>query len=414
MVELASHLEEVPLQRWNSDALREKDNKKDHWRVAFGQMMHYRKRQRSAGKIRGATILAALVLATPNATANDSIRKGRSRHESIDELGEHYFDVSDWTSSNGDREEQTKSTSSYIARNELAKQAELFGIKRGEWTWPYPLSKHDAKVLSYDERRYIEQELGIAMPSSEKGVTQKGLVSKSGDDDDAFVVLDSLDLATQRQRHRRLMSAEEPMAYVDERKLRSSKTGESDGIGFRADPRRRRRNDQQLNLVSDDNNPSESADRNASDASTQGINTHRCIDDSLNNAVPCPPDNMGPTCDKYNPDGSFRQCYEMCKPSFCCIHDSQSQTLSPSCAQTEPNCESYFACYIIWWRLHNTIGPATFLRVPQSDDAFYDMTYDEVIGDLAADEGFRNQMFNHHFDTDTVPTDADFENPNNW
>lgn len=239
----------------------------------------------------------------------------------------------------------------------------------------------------------------------------EGLVSKIDADDD-FVTPDTLGLATQRQRHRRLMSLEEPMvaAGVHPRTLRGS-----DGIDNRTDPRRRRRKSQQLNLVSNDNDTGESGDEESTrSVPSQGINTYRCIDDSPNNAVPCPPDNMGPMCDKYNPEGSFRQCYDMCKPSFCCIHDSQSQTLSPSCAQSEPNCESYFACYIIWWRLHNTVGPATLLRVPQSDEAFYDMTYEEVIGDLAADEGFRNQLFNHHFDTDTVPTDAVFEDPNNW
>jgi len=42
------------------------------------------------------------------------------------------------------------------------------------------------------------------------------------------------------------------------------------------------------------------------------------------------------------------------------------------------------------------------------------MTFEEVISDLAADEAFTNQFFGHHFDGDEVPTDADFENPDNW
>ena len=383
------------------------------------------KRQRPAPKsrrdIRGATLLAALVLssAAPSASAaGDSNSRRRSRYESIDELGEHYFDVSDWTSSAGDDDEIETKARSQITLNDLAKQADNFGIQPGEWTWPYPLTEHDAKLLSDDERKYVEQEFGVAMPrrSKDEKLQQEenteGLVSKIDDDDDNFVAPETLGLATQRQRRRRLMSVEEPMAAanVHPRTLRGN-----DGIDNRTDPRRRRRKSQQLNLVSNDNNTGESGDEESTrSAPSQGINTYRCIDDSPNNAVPCPPDNMGPICDKYNPEGSFRQCYEMCKPSFCCIHDSQSQTLSPSCAQSEPNCESYFACYIIWWRLHNTVGPATFLRVPQSDEAFYDITYEEVIGDLAADEVFRNQLFNHHFDTDTVPTDADFEDPNNW
>ena len=364
-------------------------------------------------------MLAALVLAIPAATSSSSKSERRSRFESVDELGEHYFDVSDWNSSSDDSELRTKAKS-HIPRKDLAKQAEFFGIQPGEWSWPYPLKRDDVEMLSDDEMKYIEQEFGVAIPNSQDEILQQeenseGLVYKTDDDDD-FVAPDSLGLAVQSQIRRRLLSIDEPMAATDvHTRMLHSDAGQNDGVDNHNLPRRRRRKRQKLHLVSNDYNAGESADEESTSiVPDQRINTYRCIDDSPNNKVPCPPDNMGPICDKYNPEGSFRQCYEMCKPSFCCIHDSQSQTLSPSCAQSEPNCESYFACYIIWWRLHNTIGPATYLRVPQSDETFYDVTYEDVIGDLAADEDFRNQLFGHHFDTDTVPTDADFEDQNNW
>lgn len=139
----------------------------------------------------------------------------------------------------------------------------------------------------------------------------------------------------------------------------------------------------------------------------------RCIDDSPSNKVPCPPADLGSTCDKYKSNGSFLQCYDYCKPSFCCIHDSLSTTYSPSCAKTEPNCPSYFACYIIWWKLHDTIGPANYLRIVQ-DEPFYDATFDNILDDLEDDNEFFKQLFGHHFDTDDAPTDDTFEDPDNW
>ena len=82
--------------------------------------------------IRGATLLAAFVLSSsaPTAAASDSQnRRRRSRHESTDELGEHYFDVSDWTSSTGDDDDKMPTKAgSHVPRNDLAKQADNFGI----------------------------------------------------------------------------------------------------------------------------------------------------------------------------------------------------------------------------------------------------------------------------------------------
>jgi len=136
----------------------------------------------------------------------------------------------------------------------------------------------------------------------------------------------------------------------------------------------------------------------------------RCIDDDAN--LPCPPDDLGRQCDKYN-DGTFKKCYQSCKPSFCCIHDSKSRTYSPSCAKTEPNCPSYFACYIIWWKLHDTIGPANYLRIAQNE-AFYDADFNYILSDLEDDPEFFQQLFGHHFDGEAAPTDDVFEDPDNW
>ena len=84
--------------------------------------------------------------------------------------------------------------------------------------------------------------------------------------------------------------------------------------------------------------------------------------------VPCPPPNLAQICDKYN-GGDFESCFQACKPSVCCTHDSRRQS-SLSCADTAVNCEHWIPCYIIWWKLSDTIGPATFLRMIQSDDFF--------------------------------------------
>ena len=41
------------------------------------------------------------------------------------------------------------------------------------------------------------------------------------------------------------------------------------------------------------------------------------------NPIPCAPDNLNDICNKYNDAGSFKLCFEACKPSFCCIHGKQ-------------------------------------------------------------------------------------------
>jgi len=140
----------------------------------------------------------------------------------------------------------------------------------------------------------------------------------------------------------------------------------------------------------------------------------------------CPSRSLAATCDKYNsalnPDGSrvamFEDCYEMCKPSFCCIHDSKSVEYSPSCS-SEPNCPLYFPCYIIWWKLHDTIGPANFLRVSQREPFYETVDFNYILTDLNLDIPFFQQLFGHHFDQEidgdgNEPTNELLEDPANW
>ncbi|KAL7554017.1 hypothetical protein ACHAWF_017379 [Thalassiosira exigua] len=122
-----------------------------------------------------------------------------------------------------------------------------------------------------------------------------------------------------------------------------------------------------------------------------------CPDDgSL--GVPCAPDDLPRLCNKYDRDeGSFRACMDACAPAFCCIHDAPPDlnTFAPNCHQDE-NCPQYNYCYIAWWKLHDTVGPALFLRVEQ-DDEFYDITAEEIASDVTGDPLFE-QVLLHHFD----------------
>ena len=126
----------------------------------------------------------------------------------------------------------------------------------------------------------------------------------------------------------------------------------------------------------------------------------------------CPPENLPLLCDKYG-GGNFESCYQKCKPSYCCAHDSQSQTVSPSCAQTEVNCRHYIPCFIVWWRLADAIGPPVYITALQDDD-FFDVDVFYLQKDLDEDPTFREQLFQHHTDDDTVQDGDFFKNPDNW
>lgn len=135
-----------------------------------------------------------------------------------------------------------------------------------------------------------------------------------------------------------------------------------------------------------------------------------CPDPDSEN-LPCPPEEIGHYCDKYSEEGSFQKCLDICEPSFCCIHDSRSREVAPSCAKKEDNCPLYSPCYIIWWKLQDTVGPAPYFYVTQTDD-FYDVEFDDYIETEFSDE-LLNQVLGHHFDDDDINDDK-FENPDSW
>lgn len=152
-----------------------------------------------------------------------------------------------------------------------------------------------------------------------------------------------------------------------------------------------------------------------------------CLDCSPDAPLQCPPPELKKVCDKHNnelyPPGSSREgeheanfidCYEMCKPSFCCIHDSASKEYAPSCSHEFDNCPLYYPCYIIWWKLHDTIGPATYMRVEQDEPFYEGVKFEYFQKDFAEDQTFFQQLFGHHFDTDDAPTDDTFENEEKW
>ena len=116
---------------------------------------------------------------------------------------------------------------------------------------------------------------------------------------------------------------------------------------------------------------------------------------SLN--VPCSDPNLRKICDRYNDEfGSFRRCWELCTPSFCCIHDARNNFEAPSCSLDE-NCAQYAYCYIVWFKFHDTFGPATYLDVEQEGN-FFDVNNTEVRGDDKFGEDFFDQLYFHHFD----------------
>jgi len=117
--------------------------------------------------------------------------------------------------------------------------------------------------------------------------------------------------------------------------------------------------------------------------------------DAGSSGVPCAPDDLPEMCDKYRGMGSFRSCFEACKPSFCCVHDAVNNDMAVPCPADE-NCAQYSHCYIVWWKLHDTVGPASYLRLEQVDD-FFDIDASEVTGDVTGD-GFFEALLLHHFD----------------
>ena len=114
--------------------------------------------------------------------------------------------------------------------------------------------------------------------------------------------------------------------------------------------------------------------------------------------VPCAPDDLARRCNKYDREqGSFRACLAACAPAFCCIHDAprEENFLAPNC-NTDENCAQYDYCYIAWWKLEDTVGPATFLALDQ-DDEFYDLAGEDTESFLTENE-LLTPLLLHHFD----------------
>jgi hypothetical protein len=140
----------------------------------------------------------------------------------------------------------------------------------------------------------------------------------------------------------------------------------------------------------------------------------RCIQ---NSNLTCPSPNLTAYCDKYNPLSSFDLCLTNCIVGYCCIHDSDSHR-AHTC-KTNTNCPFYSPCYIVWWKIQDTIGPAPYLRLKANEgERFYGTVNDDDFTKkyLKPDVNFFNQLFGHHFlNDDKLPlTDATFDNEKYW
>ena len=74
--------------------------------------------------------------------------------------------------------------------------------------------------------------------------------------------------------------------------------------------------------------------------------------------------------------------------------------MAPNC-NTDVNCAAYACCYIVWWKLHDTIGPATQLRLEQNDD-FFDVAADFIVGDVTNVAFYREMLFHHFNDANEI------------
>ena len=75
---------------------------------------------------------------------------------------------------------------------------------------------------------------------------------------------------------------------------------------------------------------------------------------------------------------------------------------APSCRQQDENCPQYTPCNAVWWKLHDTVGPAPYFRLQQqqqaaanNQDDFWDIA---MIQDVLTDSSFFEQILFHHFD----------------
>jgi|AntRauTorckE5430_2_1112549.scaffolds.fasta_scaffold00569_3 hypothetical protein len=131
----------------------------------------------------------------------------------------------------------------------------------------------------------------------------------------------------------------------------------------------------------------------------------------------CSDPNLRKICDRYDAEfGSFRKCWEICTPAFCCIHDAENNFEAPSCS-LDQNCAQYSYCYIVWFKFHDTFGPATFLDIENGEGGngeFFDVPNSEVRGADKFGDDFFDQLYFHHFDNiaEVITAGTEAGNPN--
>jgi hypothetical protein len=86
-------------------------------------------------------------------------------------------------------------------------------------------------------------------------------------------------------------------------------------------------NDLVGNILEDAKSIGQMDQRQGDDASFNGkpipvysYDKGKCPDAGDVAQLPCAPDDLEKLCNKYDDMGSFKKCFEACKPSFCCIH----------------------------------------------------------------------------------------------
>lgn len=79
--------------------------------------------------------------------------------------------------------------------------------------------------------------------------------------------------------------------------------------------------------------------------------------------------------------------------------------MAPNC-NTDENCSQYNWCYIAWWKLRDTIGPALYLRVEQNQDDWFDIDNKEIDGDVTNDPFFQPFFLSPFGDIDKVIEDG--------
>ena len=79
--------------------------------------------------------------------------------------------------------------------------------------------------------------------------------------------------------------------------------------------------------------------------------------------------------------------------------------MSPNC-NTDENCAQYNWCYIAWWKLSDTIGPALFLRIEQNADDWFDIDNEEIASDVTGDSFFQPYFLHWFGDIDAVIEDG--------